>query len=876
MRAHAQSQREQGPGRDGSGRKRMMNPHRVGGGAGQDGRPSHDTESPTLAFIPTPDPADQRAAGASTELARIASAHTKELEPVTHTGGAAEGSTDGSSRAGTVIAGELRLAVNAPDGSSATECPQDQRPQPVQTSVDATVRPRTVSGLLERDALCERLRGQLLEGRAVRLVGAPGSGRSAILDAVAAACSGLAPAGVIRLSGCFRTPADLLQDLFAAAYDAPGYRPGRALVPGIMHDLCAIVVIDDVEFGGEALEELIAAAPESSFLLSSTPAAAGPLGDGAQENRRRLEDSRLPGLSRQSSLALLARLAGRTLDETERAWAVDLWFESEGLPLRFVQAAALLRHREAAIEAMAAFAPEEDGSGTAPQLVSGSFEAYLRQHGGADGGAVGDAGEAALPDPVPLPSVAESAAPALRIARGLSTGARRTLLLAAGLGGVCPSAPHLPALIDVGHGEAAIEELVEAGLAAPVGAHHRLVDGVADLVAAEWPVETALQAAAQHFTWWTGHGSVTEQQIADEAEVLLAAMHADREAGRHGQVVLLARACAPAFALALRWGAWERALRFGLESARATAGVAEEAWFHHELGVLALCVGAYDRSRAELEASVALRGALSDSRGTAAGRAALRQLEAAAARQGSRLVAVSGRSGSGLTGLRRVLPFQRTALLRQVQQRRSFADHSVSRRQIVLGTAAVVLMGALGAAAAYGIGAFQQAGATTGTVDQNVGTTAPQSTGSTDPAGDPAASPSSSASASASASPSGSASASASGGATSGSTGSDGSGSTQGTGATGGASGQSSSPSNPVHSSHPAGHSASPTLSPSTPVVTPTSNSASPSNSATSSASSSASASTSASSASSSASDTTGASSTTVLADGAPSASETP
>jgi hypothetical protein len=845
-----------------------MNPHRVGGGAGQDGRPSHDTESPTLAFIPTPDLADQRTGGASTELARIVSPHTKELEPATHAGGGAEGSTDGSSRAGTVIAGELRVAVNAPDGSSATECPPDQRPQPVPAPVDPTFRPRTVSGLLERDALCERLRGQLLEGRSVRLIGEPGSGRSVILDAVAGACSGLAPAGVIQLSGCFRTPADLLQDLFAAAYDAPGYRPGRALVPEIMHDLCAIVVIDDVEFGGEALEELIAAAPESSFLLSSTPAAAAPVGDGGEN--RRLEDSRLPGLSRQSSLALLARLAGRTLDDTERAWAVDLWFESEGLPLRFVQAAALLRHRESAIEAMAAFAPDEDGPGAPPQLTPGSFEAYLRQHGGAEGGtAAAESGEVALPDPVPLPSVAESAAPAVRIARGLSTGGRRTLLLAAALGGVCPSAPHLPALIDVGHGEAAIEELVEAGLAAPVGTHHRLVDGVAGQVAAEWPVETALSTAAQHFTWWTGHASVTEQQIADEAEVLLATMHADREAGRHGQVVLLARACAPAFALALRWGAWERALRFGLESARATAGVAEEAWFHHELGVLALCVGAHDRSRAELEASVALRGALGDARGTAAGRAALHQLDAAAARQGRRLVAVSGRSGSALTGLRWVLPFQRPALLRQVQQRQSFADHSVSRRQIALATVAVVLMGALGAAAAYGIGAFRQAGASTGTLDQNVNTTAPQSPGSTDPAGVPGASSSSAASTSASVS----SSATASGRATSGATGSGNSGSSQGTGAssgsTGASSGQSTSSSSPAQPSDPTSHSASPSLSP---TVSP---SASASKSASSSPSTSASATstTTPSPTTTATTVTTGASSTTVVAAGTPSAS---
>jgi hypothetical protein len=462
-----------------------------------------------------------------------------------------ETAADGSARTGNVVTGELQLVVNAPDGSTAFDCPPGARPQVLPAAPDPTVRPRVTSGLLERDALCERLRGLLLQGRSVRLVGPQGSGRSAILDAVATACSGLAPAGVVRLTGYARTSGDLLQDLFAATHQAPGYRPGRALLPELLRDLCAVVVVDDVEFSGEALEELLAAAPESSFLITSTTAVATPLG-AASPQAGRLEDTRLPGLSRQSSLALLARLAGRSLDDTERAWAVDLWFESEGLPLRFVQAAALLRHRESAIEAMAAGEPgpewrgpaaieagDTEGASSGGALVPvrepapGGFEAYLRQHGGDE--------EAPLVDPVPLPSVAESAAPAVRLARGLSTAGRRTLRLATALGGEIPSAPHLPALIDVGHGEEAVEELVEAGLATPVGSrHHRLVAGVAGLLTEEWPVD-ATADAAQHFAWWTGHASVTEEQIAAEAEVLLAVMHADREHGRHHQVVLLAR-----------------------------------------------------------------------------------------------------------------------------------------------------------------------------------------------------------------------------------------------------------------------------------------------------------------------------------------------
>ncbi len=80
---------------------------------------------------------------------------------------------------------------------------------------------------------------------------------------------------------------------------------------------------------------------------------------------------------------------------------------------------------------------------------------------------------------------------------------------------------------------------------------------------------------------------------------------------------------APAFAAGLHWSAWQRALRSGTEASRLAGDVAEQAYFHHELGVLALCEGHLDRARAELEASIGLRGALSDKRGAVAGRRAL-------------------------------------------------------------------------------------------------------------------------------------------------------------------------------------------------------------------------------------------------------------
>ena len=641
---------------------------------------------------------------ASTEVARAAVFPDELQRPEP----AAEPAHDGRARTGALVVGELLVTVNAVDGTTAVPCPPGVRPTPVLVAAEARPRPRPATGhLLERDALGDRLRDRLSQGRCVRLIGQTGSGRTALLDSVAAACVGLAPAGVVHLTGHRRTPADLLQELFAATHRAPGLRPGREELSGLLRGVGAIVVIDDLAFGGEALEELLSAAPECAFLVATTPEVAAPLATS------RMEDVTVPGLSRQASLNLLARLAGRGLDETERSWAVDLWFESEGLPIRFVQAAALLRHREAAIEALAAGLPGTDWEGLESadegvQLLHtqrlsgllvdpaaggsrptpGGFEAY---HSNQQGPA-----EPLPPDPVPLPSVAESAAPAARIARGLSEPARRTLRLATALGGECPTAPHLPALIDVGHGEAALDELVEAGLAEPAGVHHRLTDRVAALLADEWTTADPAREAAQHFAWWTGHASVSEEQIADEAEVLLATMHADREAGRHASVVLLARAAAPAFALTLNWGPWERALRYGLESARETGAVAEEAWFHHELGLLALSTGAFDRSRAELEASIALRAALGDARGAAGGRAALGLLSEAGTMLTARPVLLSV-GGSSRSGLRR---------LAKRGGGDGAGDGPVTRRQIAAAVAGVVLMGALGSAVALGVGAF--------------------------------------------------------------------------------------------------------------------------------------------------------------------------
>lgn len=526
--------------------------------------------------------------------------------------------SDGPVRTVRLIAGDHLLTVNPLDGSEIEPTPPGEgpgrperyTPQERADRARASAPPVPPGGLghpvdqlplLERAEEIDRLARLLSRGRSVRLTGPSGSGRSRLLDAVATACADLAPDGVVRLSGYRRTPTDVLHDLFAAVHRAPQYRPGRPELLAAVAEIGAVVVLDDLEFGGEALEELLAVTPECAFLISATPDVPAP------SAASHIEEIFVGGIGREACQELLARAAGRPLTEEERAWAGDLWFESEGLPLRFLQAGAVLRQRDRLREDPAA---------------ADAYGRYTRQPYEAPLAAGDDHG-------APLPGIAEAASFAALIADGLGPAAQEALRLAVALGGDLPHPAHLPALLKDPVADAALGDLLACGLISPAGTHYRLAANVLDQLTAAGYADGAAgraHAAAQHYSWWAGHASVPPERAAAEADALLAAMAqltSGREPGHASAAVLLARTAAPAFAAALQWSAWERSLRHGQEAARIAGEVAEEAYFHHELGVLALCTGNLDRARAELEASIGLRGALADRRGAVAGRRAL-------------------------------------------------------------------------------------------------------------------------------------------------------------------------------------------------------------------------------------------------------------
>ncbi|MFE4207881.1 ATP-binding protein [Streptomyces goshikiensis] len=515
--------------------------------------------------------------------------------------------SSGPARVVTLTAGDFTLTVNPVDGSEIEPLrPGAERARPRRRDAagraarDTAARPPVLPGAPAsarltpaREEERARLVRLLSHGRSVRLTGPSGSGRSGLLDAVAADCAGVAPDGVVRLSGYGQQqPGELLHALYAAVYEAPDerpLRPDREELLARVREIGAVVLLDDLEMGGAALDELLRATPECAYLLAATPDTKAP------SDASHLEEVFLGGLGRAEAVEFLEAGVGRALTEEETAWAGDLRFASEGLPLRFVQAAALLRQRDELNGTRGGDADEEPGV----------FEERPR--------------DAAF---VPLPTLAEGAAPAELLASRVSESARAVLRIACALGGELPHHAHLPALVGDTHADAAVAELLGCGLLTPVGTRYRLASGVArqlEEVGYGDPAAEEARTAARHYAWWTGHASVTPERVAAEADAVLAALAgADVVAA-----VLLARTAAPAFAASLHWEAWERVLRSGAEAARKAGEVAEQAYFHHELGVLALCEGRLERARAELEASIGLKGALADKRGTVAGRRAL-------------------------------------------------------------------------------------------------------------------------------------------------------------------------------------------------------------------------------------------------------------
>jgi hypothetical protein len=327
-----------------------------------------------------------------------------------------------------------------------------------------------------------------------------------------------AGADVVFLAAAGLAVEDVMQRLFQACYDVTGYRPDVGELERLMNSIEALIVIDDFEGSADDVGRLLRAIPSGGLIFAGTESVLSGQGQVLQ----------LQGLDEQSAHAFLVRELGRELDEQELPAAKELWRATGGHPGALVQAAAATR-------------------------VAGPGAVLL------------DAGPAELADV---------------LASSLGSAARTTLKLLFALDGAPLPAKLGRALTGSHDIQGSLQQLQQARLVEVSAGGYRLSGQLAPVVAAIAGMTVDASEYAGSMVEWARTASAA--QIAGTAPVLERVLLAAVDQGDHRIARDLARVAAPALALALHWGSWDRVLTLGQRAARELASAADEAYFTRE------------------------------------------------------------------------------------------------------------------------------------------------------------------------------------------------------------------------------------------------------------------------------------------------------
>ena len=233
----------------------------------------------------------------------------------------------GGSVTGSVVVGDHNIVVTA-ERSHVTVVQQGRRPQ-ARRREEVRLLPRRAHAPVGRGRELAAVSHALSEGGAVQVSAPSGAGKSTLLRM----CAHEARAdrrGVAFIGATGQDLGDILQEVFAACYDAPGYRPTGAELRRLMAGIGATLVLDDLECPRQDLDSLLDTLPDAAVLLSSSRRTLWGNGD----------TMALEGLGHADALALLSRALGHPLDESEQALADELFLATSGNPHRLLLASA--------------------------------------------------------------------------------------------------------------------------------------------------------------------------------------------------------------------------------------------------------------------------------------------------------------------------------------------------------------------------------------------------------------------------------------------------------------------------------------------------------------------------------------------------------
>lgn len=453
------------------------------------------------------------------------------------------------------------LHLDNPHGVALEAAAPGAAPVPRLRRPPLDLRPKDFPDLLGRDEEVGEVTSALLAdgGTAtepVEVYGPAGAGKTALIRNVAHHPAGQFPDGVVYSASPQPAP-DLLRFFFQTFYETyQPLMPSEADLRRHLHDVKALVLLDDVALTRDELEMLTNVAPSCLFLLSS-------------EQRVLFEEGpavAVHGLPEPAALKLLERRLGRALTAEERPAARELVAELGGLPLLVVQAASRIVDDGLPIPQVTAEVRARP-SGTAP-TVSLTLSEPERQ----------------------LLAVLAAARAPVDI---------ELLIAATGLGDA----------------EAVLGSLKDRGVVRSASPRYSLAADLPAAVLAEIEATAWQERALEALTSWAEERSSSPYRVLMEVDALLGFLRWAEEQGRWAEVVRLGKAIERPLALAARWSRWELVLGGVLLAARAERDPAQEAWALHQLGTRAVSLAQITEGRTLLLQALATREATGDRAG---------------------------------------------------------------------------------------------------------------------------------------------------------------------------------------------------------------------------------------------------------------------
>lgn len=452
-----------------------------------------------------------------------------------------------------------RVRVDGPDALLAPLRGQPPRARPRPAPLD--VRPAPSPLHVDREDEAAVLAGDA--GPVLELHGEQEVGKTFLLaHALAQPAARAMPDGVVYQFVRGAGLEDILQALFEQFYDCqPPYKPTGARIRRDVEEKRALVVLDGVDLGREALQQLVLAAPGCRFVLASRGRA---LGEG-----RGLE---LKGLAAEDALAVVEQELGRSLMGAERAPARELCRALRGHPLKVRQGAAAARDGDTSLQALA-----RELQGAAPDAALGQ-----------------------------------------RMLDALFDHERDLIAQLAALRDAALSADLAAALAGRPDVHRSLEMLEQRRVIASEGPRYRLAGAVAELFPQR--DEDAAARAVDHFVSEAGDAGERLGWALGEARAVRELLEWAGQTGRLHETVWLGRAIGPSFAWGRRWDAWESVVTTVLRAASELADSRSEAWALHQLGTRAWSLGEVDAGIEMLQRALKTRQDLDEQVGAAASR----------------------------------------------------------------------------------------------------------------------------------------------------------------------------------------------------------------------------------------------------------------